>query len=366
MAGILSYVPIVNRLLAPSTPVQSIDLEPVEVHDVETSVERRARTLKHLLRANHINHSIIYHNLRFDNHMPHILCSAYLLGASHEQMHAIYANEAKELEPWKDSPEEVTEDDWRSFLGNRLYQRAYVDFFEDTLVQKYQYNWKKTVAEFLFQGEEPLVNGLIGGLGHPLIHLGYAFEMNNRVIALEALGLAACQYDHLHKYTDDPSYTKPSKFSTTSPREILDRLASDKRFDGIFRDPGFENIDPLFEKHENLLLEYWNMWKISNPLEQFRESQEAAVDLLVATVAPGTHAYNFFTVHILTTSHAVRILLPVIPKKFHIKLVRQWWLLTLAVYMSERRPKIDPDYIPTDLKGRRWRSIHSGQRTRIT
>jgi hypothetical protein len=50
----------------------SIDLPSVEIHDVETAAEKRPRTLKHLLKANHANHSIIYHNLTFHNHTPHV------------------------------------------------------------------------------------------------------------------------------------------------------------------------------------------------------------------------------------------------------------------------------------------------------
>ena len=50
----------------------SIDIPPVPTHDVETSAEKRPRTLKHLLKANHANHSIIYHDLRFHNHAPHV------------------------------------------------------------------------------------------------------------------------------------------------------------------------------------------------------------------------------------------------------------------------------------------------------
>jgi hypothetical protein len=177
---------------------------------------------------------------------------------------------------------------------------------------------------------------------------------------MEALGLAATQYNFLHKYSDDPSYTRPSPFSSASPLELINKLASDARFDGLFKDPGFANIEPLFQKHEALILEYWNAWDLSSsedPVKLFRESQEAAMAMLVATVRPGTHAYNFFIVHVLTTSHAVRILLPLLPAKFHISLVRQWWLLALAVYIAELRPKIDPDYVPGDLKGKGWRHV---------
>lgn len=142
---------------------QSIDIPPVEVHDVETAAEKRPRTLKHLLRANHGNHSIIYHNLQFHNHMPHLLGSAYLLGASADQLQKIYDEDAKSLEPWHESPAEITDSDWRDYLGEKKYQRAFVDFFEDELALKFGYDWSKVIEEYLFSGNQPLINGLIAG-----------------------------------------------------------------------------------------------------------------------------------------------------------------------------------------------------------
>jgi hypothetical protein len=142
---------------------QSIDLPSVEIHDVETAPEKRPRTLKHLLRANHVNHSIIYHHLQFHNHTPHLLGSAYLLGANADQLQRIYDEESQQLEPWPESPAEISDADWRDFLGDKRYQRAYVDFFEDELAVKFGYTWSKVVEEYLFSGEKPLVNGLIAG-----------------------------------------------------------------------------------------------------------------------------------------------------------------------------------------------------------
>lgn len=164
----IAWVPVVDRVYKYLTTsnnyaAQFIDLPSVEIHDVETAPEKRPRTLKHLLRANHVNHSIIYHNLQYHNHMPHLLGSAYLLGASTEQLRKIYEEEAKELEEWQDSPAEVTDADWRDFLGDKRYQRAYVDFYEDELALKFGYDWEKVAEEYLFNGKEPLVHGLIGG-----------------------------------------------------------------------------------------------------------------------------------------------------------------------------------------------------------
>jgi hypothetical protein len=204
-----------------------------------------------------------------------------------------------------------------------------------------------------------LSDARVDTVGHPLIHLGYAFEMNSKDIATEALALTATQYSFLHKFFDEPAYTRPAPFSSTSPRELLDRLAGDARFGGLFGKPGFANFEPLFQQHEDLVLEYWNAWTMEDdPVAQFRASQEAAVALLVETVAPDAPAYNFFVVHLLTTSHAVRILLPFVPARFHVTLVREWWLLVVAIYVCMLRPKMDPARVdPSTLDGKGWAHV---------
>lgn len=188
-----------------------------------------------------------------------------------------------------------------------------------------------------------------------MIHLGYAYELSSREVGMEALGSIASSYNHLHKYIDDTSYTTPSTFSTTSPLEILHKISTDKRLDKIFDSPGGSNFDTLFEEHESLILEYWNAWEIVDPVKQFQDSQEAAVSVLVSTVPSTTHAYDFFLCHVLTTSHAVRIIIPMVPEKFHVNLVRQWWLLTIATYIAQLRPKIDEELIGRpNLGGKGW------------
>jgi hypothetical protein len=160
----------IYRFLTPSgSSAEAIDLPKVAVHDVETAPDKRPRTLKHLIKANHINHSVMYHNLEFHNHMNHILGSAYLLGASVDQLQHIFDVESKELEEWENSPAEITAQDWRKFLGDRHYQRAYVDFYEDELALKFNYDWKAVVEHYLFSGKEPLINGVVGGRTCPSV-----------------------------------------------------------------------------------------------------------------------------------------------------------------------------------------------------
>ena len=173
-------------------------------------------------------------------------------------------------------------------------------------------------------------------------------------MAMEGLGMAAVQYNFFHKYLDDPSYSKPSSLSSSSPIELLSQLSKDNRFGPS---PDLDGLETYFGDHESLIMEYWNGWKIDNPTKQFELSQEAAVALLVATVRPGTHAFNFLLVHLLTSSHAVRILLPFFPEQHHVTLVREWWLLALAVFIVKGRPLPDPDNVEKDLKQKHWHYV---------
>lgn len=187
-------------------------------------------------------------------------------------------------------------------------------------------------------------------------------------MAVEALALGACFYNTLHKYLDDPSYTRPGDIRSTSLLDILNKVREDKRFDGLY-DHRNGDISKVLEQKENVFLEYWNAWELSDPKQQFEESQQTAVAILMGTEPPQRSRFDFFFVHLLTSSHAVRILLPLVPPKFHISLVRQWWLFTLAVYIAQMRPGIQLDRIENyDLKGRNWKfvvdkALHSAHST---
>ncbi|KAL5360072.1 hypothetical protein BJX96DRAFT_164888 [Aspergillus floccosus] len=341
--------------LIPWSDRKLLHLPSVVIHEIDTAQEKPARALKHLLKLNHANHAILWNDRKFHNHVPHILGSSFLQGADANDLTRAYEAESRNLDAWVDSPNEISTYDWRDYLSAREYQRAYVDFFEDELV-RHGYDWKEVVQNYLYSGRQPLFNSLIADLGHPLIHLGYAFELSSRETAIEALALTATCYSDIHKYFDDPSYSQAhSSYSSTSLFEILGKVRADKRFHGLFGTPGDHNMEVLFTKHEADLLHHWNAWKIEDPEEQFRETQEVAAAMLTATRREPAQKYDFFFVHVLTTSHAVRILLPLIPGRFQLSLIRQWWLMTLAIYIAQLRPEVDLDAImDVQLGGRDW------------
>jgi hypothetical protein len=324
--------------------------------DYETSHDRRARTLKHLLRANHHQYAVLYNRLHFHNHLPHILGSVFLLGGDEYKLQTIYDEDHKELEPWQDAPQEVTVEDWRDFLGNKGYQRAYLDFFEDELV-RLDYDWKEVVREYLLAGPEPLINGLISGLGHSMIHLGYAFELNSKDLAMEALVLIATNYDFLHQYIDTPAPAVQASIIYT-PVEILEQIKADKRFDNLFSLPGERNLKRLFALQEEAVLEYFHKLQITDITHLHKQFTKLATTLLMTTHAPGDPQYDFFFCHTLTTAYAIRILLPELPRSCSESLIRQHWLFIVFVYIVQFRPVISPQLVEeVDTQGKSWDDI---------
>ena len=174
MLSLSTYLPLPFTSGVKATKV--IDIPPVKTYNIEIEKDKSGRSLKHLLKLNHVTYSILYHDLRFHNHLPHILGSAFLLGSEVEHLQKIYDAEAETLERWQDSPGEVSKHDWRDYLGERRYQRAFIDFFEDELVEN-GYDWRKVIDAYLLQGKEPLINNVVAGCTYELSR--YFFLLKN-------------------------------------------------------------------------------------------------------------------------------------------------------------------------------------------
>lgn len=163
---------------------------------------------------------------------------------------------------------------------------------------------------------------------------------------MEALGLAATCHSETYKTVAAQinSHHKPP-YESKSLFDILAAVREDKGLDGLFATPGNNNLETLLTSQNPAFLAHWGAWKIENPTEQFRESQQLAVALLMGTTTADSSNYDWFFAMALATSHAVRVMLPLIPAKFQIPLIRQWWLNTLSIYIAQLRPEIDMDRI---------------------
>lgn len=128
-------------------------IPPPKIHDIENAPEKPTRALKYLIKLNHANHAILFHERKSHNHIPHVspssqtsmlhdnynvdgkltcqlLSSAWIQGADADELHRLYETECLVMEPWVDSPGEVSLDDWRDFLGRREYVSPLSLFYE--------------------------------------------------------------------------------------------------------------------------------------------------------------------------------------------------------------------------------------------
>ncbi|KAK9494984.1 hypothetical protein V1508DRAFT_411567 [Lipomyces doorenjongii] len=311
------------------------------------------RKLHQLLRANHTTYAVLYNHRRFHNHLPHLLGSAYLLGANAKQLVDLYELESKILEPWKeDSPAEVTADDWRNFYGQRVYQRGYKDYFDDEVMQA-SYDWKRVVSKYLLADDATLLSGLIGGLAHPLIHLAYAYELDSAELATEALTLVTTNYpsyaglieDFVNKYEGliNPS---TAKYLEKDPLVILEKIRESKVLDTMRVDlaDDFDFPEVLAEFKEEILAHVFQL-DVTDLEKALQRLFHTASLLLTATHQAGNYQFDFIILHTLTASHAVQVLFSRFTQKRRVSLIASLWFFIVLAYISTQRPKVDEEKV---------------------
>ncbi|OJJ77428.1 hypothetical protein ASPBRDRAFT_36653 [Aspergillus brasiliensis CBS 101740] len=328
----------------------STSLSPLPFYDIPNLSDERSRTLHALLQQGHREIGLLLGpKLLFHSHVPHKLGSAYSLGASVDQMKEMYQTETVGLnyEKKEDNSlftrESITRQNWQKFINNKSYTVSFTDFFDREVSQSHG-DWKAVVHQYLFDPSYPLINGFIGGLGHPLIHLAYAYELNCPDVATEALSLGCTERDYTFRFMD-----LPSSGDNTSLKDILMKVHADPRFDNLFDLPGYANIFTIFGAAEPALLEYWQAWNVTDPDRQLEELLDLAALLTISTPTQ-EHEYDFYFAHMLTVGHAVRLLLPHFPSEWVKPVLRQYWMFVLYMYIAQLRPDVAHLTLPSAVE----------------
>ncbi|CAF1096970.1 unnamed protein product [Adineta steineri] len=303
--------------------------------------------LNKLLSQSFATYQVLFNELSFHNHTAHHLGSLYLLGASDEKLEKAYKTMCADLDPHVPSPEKITLSNWRNFLGNKHFCKGYSDFFQEQLTNNAD-NWQKKFKEFLLDNEkQPLINGVIGGLAHPLIHIGYAFELNNEFVGIEALTLSAVAYNYLHEVVDKlKAPTSPSK----SAMEIFKNIHSDNQIP-IYDTPGVDNLEEAVKNCNDRILYHYNQWKINDNIEKtIEELFDLTVYIYGATHKSNQIEFDFFLLHLLTSMHAIRMIHSHIDNQQILQhILFQFFYFAIVVYISQLRPEIN-EHLINDYK----------------
>ena len=176
-------------------------------------------------------------------------------------------------------------------------------------------------------------------VGHTALHLSTAFVLSSREVAMETLALAATTFSSKTlTSTLKPAHPQQPTYHSTSFQEILTTAHKDKRFSNPTPTTNSENTESILQVH-------YHAWILDpqNADAQLREALEVAASLAASSSSPSSQSSSPDTpsiLNILATAHAVRVLIPLIPGRFHEPLLRQWWLLTLRVYVAQGRPEL--------------------------
>jgi hypothetical protein len=149
--------------------------------------------------------------------------------------------------------------------------------------------------------------------GQPLIHVGLAFELSSKTLAIEALAMACCRYDSNVLDDQSPGVTKHSLPA------ILNFVSSETTVDE--------------GDHKGLLRKYRDSLDMSNPKELLEQLQKLTVTLQLGSIENGKPAEHLSM--LVASSHAVRVLLPLTPAKFQLSLLQQLWQLILPVWVMQ-------------------------------
>ncbi|CAF1092034.1 unnamed protein product [Rotaria sordida] len=250
----------------------------------------------------------------------------------------------KVVAPYEASPHEITSSNWRHSLGDERFCKAYRDFFDQELTVSGN-NWQQKFWELLLDNKpEPMINSVVSGLAHPLIHIGYAFELDSRIVASEALTLTAVCYNYHHEFIDK---LKPPKAGSKSILEIFKDLRSDNRLP-LFDAPGVGNLEPSVKQSIDIVLTYFDQWQINiNNLEKTIEDLfDFSVYLYGATHKPNQIDFDFFLLHLLTSMHAIRIIYPHInDRQLAEHILWQFFYIASMLYICQLRPEINQELI---------------------
>ncbi|OBZ85247.1 Oxidoreductase AflY [Choanephora cucurbitarum] len=134
---------------------------------------------------------IFFNDKKFHNHLNHHLLAAYSFGASTERLQKIFDINASYQRPMPPSIGEITRENYKQYLGNADAYTSFLSFFKSEIDH---FGITETVRRFVWSND--FLARTVGGLYHPLIHIGYGLEFNLPGMAAEGLAMAAMTEDH--------------------------------------------------------------------------------------------------------------------------------------------------------------------------
>ncbi|KAG8742800.1 hypothetical protein FRC10_000910 [Ceratobasidium sp. 414] len=356
--------------------------------------------LQRLLKENHQRFHVFFNDMHFHNHLPHHLFAAYGIGAPPSVLQAAFDHHASYQRPAYKSPESITRENWTKFLGNEDYYNSYMGFWNDE-IQKH--GLAPTFERFIFSHEanwaadEPrMLDRLLSGLLHPMIHFGHAAEFGVPGMAIEGI-----VHQPAHKKLLDPKFfgsdgsyltSLTSALSLTSSAKpkthmhtftILARVLADSRLEAgqTCRFESMSKYVDTLDSTGDIIREYAELWTVDEDEKVIQERVEELQWFVTTAFGLGgwrkdkRFKADFFLAHLVTSDLFIPSILSLLKPANQVVLLRAYFAACLTWFVSRGRPALDiegffeytsldpkppfktPEKLPTEAKNNPWYTI---------
>ena len=133
---------------------------------------------------------------------------------------------------------ELTEENYRTKIDNHDAYTSYLSFFKKEIEEL---GMLKAVTKWMFKDD--MLSRYLGGVYHPLIHLGYAVEFGLEYMAAESLAMAACTEEDLAPLMNLTEDAAPITNGSEDIHHLIANISKDKVFDDVVKFTDTRKID---------------------------------------------------------------------------------------------------------------------------
>jgi hypothetical protein len=217
---------------------------------------------------------------------------------------------------------------------------------------RYGGNARAMASTHLVSGPTPLLYGLLGGFGQPLLTFADAAELSTPLLFVQAMVLAAIDWsDSLYALLSGPipDIDVGANSPHLPPLAILSHIATDGRLAGIMRGSiGYQEVQRILANptSQAAVVEHILSLDADNTSRTLDQLADLSVLLLCGSHRPGKPAFDFYFSQLPAFIHALAIVLPEIEDEGDRRvLLRGVWALFVLAYITQLRPILDDKLI---------------------
>ncbi len=264
------------------------------------------------------NYSVEYYN-NYTNHLPMAACALQRMGADRKRLMKFCGEYARRLNGRIQNNTVIDHENWKDKRGQHRFFDAYIRYFKS---EEKRLGTRTMVETYM----NDLLQGIGSGAFHALIKLAYGIMNEDSTEMIESMAYYAICYLPLGEVQPDiPVYSAPGdalltlKNNTRWKDTTADGKNIDEKIYSVISDPDFNKYLQLpGDDHLNYLA----------------ETAPVMRNIFI-------NSFNFTSLHMITGTHALRIVLPYINEEKRGKAVKQFWKTAAAAYLSIGAPEFE-------------------------